>query len=186
MSAQLRHKVGHMALLPSYIETSKHHTYYFRIRTPKSLLSVLGRSYIRRSLQTKCKQEAVIRSAKLLEKTQRLFMSASAGDGFDFNVLSWESTKVSKPDAESKNCTKPQICNAAPKLSAVFDQYLKTQRLDGVGEKTLGDKQSVINLLIRIVDDLPVNDYQRAHANKFKDTALQLPTQVNRRGDVSI
>jgi integrase len=175
-----------MALLPSYIETSKHHTYYFRIRTPKSLLSVLGRSYIRRSLQTKCKQEAVIRSAKLLEKTQRLFTLASSGDGFDFSALSWESPKETKLYVEPKVHAEPKATNASPKLSAVFNQYLKTQRLDGVGEKTLGDKQSVINLLMRIIGDLPISGYQRIHANKFKDTALQLPTQVSRRGDVSI
>jgi len=62
-----------MALLPSYIESSKHNILYFRIRIPQGLPSVFARSYVRRSLQTKCEHEAIIRCAMLLEKSSASF-----------------------------------------------------------------------------------------------------------------
>jgi hypothetical protein len=67
---------------------------------------------------------------------------------------------------------------ARPKLSVILDKYLETQRLDKVGEKTIGDKRSVTQLLIRIVGDLPINDYKREQAQRFKDVVLQLPPRT--------
>ena len=169
-----------------YIQTSRHNIFYFRIRVPLSLKAIFQCPYIRRSLHTKCRREALIRSAVLLDKTLCLFKRASNGQDAKVSELTWVPDKEPKVTqgmpVREKRPKKP----IAPTLSKVFDEYLKAQRLDGVGEKTLNDKQSVMNLLIRIIGDLPVSDYQRSHANKFKDIALQLPTQVNRRGKVSI
>ena len=131
-----------------------------------------------------CKHEAIIRGAKLLEKVQRLFTLAGSGERFDLSALTWKVAAV--PKVIRKASPVSEVTNTSPKLSKVFEQYRKKQLLDGVGEKTLDDKRSVMNLLIRIIGDLPVSGYQRSHANKFKDIALQLPTQVNRKGDVSI
>ncbi len=61
----------------------------------------------------------------------------------------------------------------------MLDEYLKVQRMEGVSEKAIGDKQSVVELLIRIVGDLPIHSYQREQAQAFKQTALKLPTRVN-------
>ncbi|MCJ8339976.1 MAG: site-specific integrase [Pseudomonadales bacterium] len=135
-------------------------------------------------MKTKCKQQAIIRSAKLLEKIQRLYSLADSGESFDLSTLTWE--VAASPEVKPKAPPLSEVTNTSPKLSKVFERYRKMQLLDGVSEKTLDDKRSVMSLLIRIVGDLPVSKYQRSHANKFKDTSLQLPTEVNRKGDVSI
>lgn len=63
-------QVRHMARPSAYIEPSRHSVFYFRIRIPKSLRTSFARPDIRRSLETKCRREAVIRSAAMLEQVQ--------------------------------------------------------------------------------------------------------------------
>ena len=50
--------VEHMANPSAYIQSSRHHVYYFRIRVPLHLQTQLRQTYIRRSLLTTAKQMA--------------------------------------------------------------------------------------------------------------------------------
>ena len=82
--------------------------------------------------------------------------------------LTWVPDKEPKVTRGKPVQAKPLKKPITPTLSKVFEQFRKKQLLDGVGEKTLDDKRSDMNLLIRIIGDLPVSGYQRRHANKFK------------------
>jgi hypothetical protein len=62
-----------MANSSAYIQSSRHHVYYFRIRVPLHLQTQLKQTYIRRSLQTKCRRQAVIRCSELLQQADTLF-----------------------------------------------------------------------------------------------------------------
>ncbi|EPJ55525.1 MAG: hypothetical protein OFPI_03280 [Osedax symbiont Rs2] len=79
---------------------------------------------------------------------------ADSGDSFDLSALTWE--VAASPEVKPKASAVSEVTNTSPKLSKVFEQYRKKQLLDGVGEKTLDDKRSVMNLLIRIIGDLGV------------------------------
>ncbi|NVK44167.1 MAG: hypothetical protein HWE39_23235 [Oceanospirillaceae bacterium] len=64
-----------MARPSAYIEPSRYSVFYFRICIPKPPRTSFPRPDIRRSLETKCRREAAIRSAAMLEQVQTLFAS---------------------------------------------------------------------------------------------------------------
>ena len=70
--------VAHLANTSAYIQSSGHHVYYFRIPVPLHLQTQLKQTYIRRSLQTKCRREAVIRCSELLQQADELFNCADS------------------------------------------------------------------------------------------------------------
>ena len=65
--------VDHMANSTAYMQISRHRVYSFRMRIPLHLQASLKQTYIRRSLQTKYRQQAVRRGAKLLQQAFQLF-----------------------------------------------------------------------------------------------------------------
>ena len=87
MNALVRHKVRHMPRATAYLETSRHSVYYFRIRVPLAARSAIAYTHIRRSLNTKSRREAIVRSAELLAKVEPLFDAAIRGDVVDARKL---------------------------------------------------------------------------------------------------
>lgn len=57
-----------MARASAYLETSRHAVFYFRIRVPDSARLLVPHSHIRRTLKTKCRRQAIVRAALMLEK----------------------------------------------------------------------------------------------------------------------
>jgi len=80
--------VEHMANSSAYIQSSRHHVYYFRIRVPLHLQTQLKQTYIRRSLQTKCRRQAVIRCSELLQQADTLFDCAYPKMA-DISTIQW-------------------------------------------------------------------------------------------------
>ncbi|ROO36956.1 hypothetical protein BIV08_21930 [Pseudomonas sp. AF76] len=68
-----------MSSIPSYLMLSRHSVYYFRIVVPDVIRSLFPQREIRRSLQTRCKREALIRGRDLLAQVQGLFTQAFQG-----------------------------------------------------------------------------------------------------------
>lgn len=170
--------VRHMPRSSAYLECSRHQVYYFRIRVPLALRNPLSCSHIRRSLKTRCRREAVMRGAVLLEQVNELFNQALKGLEVCLSVLSWERPQaLTEIKKVPRKRSKPPV-KQGPKLSEVLIEYLKEQRLQGVGEKTIGDKKSVVELLILIIGDLTLKKVERHHARKFKNTALKLPPRI--------
>ncbi|WP_347506459.1 DUF6538 domain-containing protein [Pseudomonas anguilliseptica] len=62
-----------MSTVPTYLLLSRHSVYYFRIVVPDVIRSLFHRREIRRSLQARCRREALIRGRELLLQVQRLF-----------------------------------------------------------------------------------------------------------------
>ncbi|MGK4385001.1 DUF6538 domain-containing protein [Ectopseudomonas oleovorans] len=65
-----------MSSVPSYLWLSRHSIFYFRIVVPGALRPLFPCSEIRRSLQTRCKREALIRGRELLLQVQQLYTQA--------------------------------------------------------------------------------------------------------------
>lgn len=162
----------------AYLELSRHHVFYFRIRVPFALRDNLKSSHIRRSLKTRCRREAVMRGAALLEKIHDLFDRAEKGCKVCLSSLSWERRKAPETKVGGINPKPNPVKRQAHKLSQVLQSYLKEQALQGVSEKTISDKKSVAELLIRIIGDLPLKQIDREHARQFKETALKLPPRL--------
>ncbi|QEW07318.1 site-specific integrase [Nitrincola iocasae] len=177
-----------MAKAITYLEQSRHAVYYFRIRVPNSLKTSFPCSEVRRSLGTKCRRLAILRGAKLLEQVEELFSQAGRGEIIDLKRLSWsEPFEFSRPPAVvNASVLELEPERTSPKMSIAFQRYLETQKLEGVGEKTLGDKRSIFELLVRVVGDMPVHCFQRKHAQKFKEIALKLPPRSNRKCNVTL
>ncbi|WP_317847451.1 DUF6538 domain-containing protein [Pseudomonas sp. HTZ2] len=68
-----------MFSVPSYLWLSRHSIFYFRIVVPGVLRPLFPCSEIRRSLQTRCKREALIRGRELLLQVQQLYTQAFQG-----------------------------------------------------------------------------------------------------------
>ena len=68
-----------MISVPSYLWLSRHSIFYFRIVVPEVLRPLFPCSEIRRSLQTRCKREALIRGRELLLQVQQLYTQAFQG-----------------------------------------------------------------------------------------------------------
>ncbi|OCX19311.1 hypothetical protein BBI09_09765 [Stutzerimonas xanthomarina] len=68
-----------MSSVPSYLWLSRHSIFYFRIVVPEVLRPLFPCSEIRRSLQTRCKREALIRGRELLLQVQQLYTQAFQG-----------------------------------------------------------------------------------------------------------
>lgn len=83
-----------MASVPSYLLLSRHSIYYFRVVVPDVLRPLIRQHEIRRSLQTRCRREALIRGRELLVQVQRLFTEAFQGQRpcLDRLLGSWESS----------------------------------------------------------------------------------------------
>ena len=127
-----------MANPSAYIQSSRYHVYYFRIRVPLHLEIQLKQAYIRSSLQTKCKPLVVIKCSELLQQAVELF---DCGDSkvTDVDTIQWGYEKVDKASkaALSLSSEKPsQTIKAysAPLLSAVSSEYFAAQHLEGFGE----------------------------------------------------
>jgi len=182
--------VEHMSNPSAYIQSSRHYVYYFRIRVPLHLQTQLKQTYIRRSLQTKCRREAVIRCSELLQQADDLFDCADS-KGADVGKLQWGYEKADKASGAALSLCAEEPSQtikapSAPLLSAVLSEYFVTQRLEGVGERTIRAKLGVANLLYRIIGDVPVDEYSREVMQAFKSTALKLPPRLNQLGDISI
>lgn len=164
----------------AYIESSRHSVFYFRIRVPSSARSAIACTHIRRSLRTKSRRKAVLRGASLLEQIELMFKAAERGEIIDVQSLTWSSAEtqlvVSAADGPVATSKKLEPCR---RLSDVWKSYEKLQRLEGVSEKTIGDKESLVALLIRIIGDMPVRNFGRKEALKFKEVALKLPPRLH-------
>ncbi|WP_369959426.1 DUF6538 domain-containing protein [Pseudomonas benzenivorans] len=68
-----------MSTVPSYLLLSRHSVYYFRIVVPDAIRPLFAQREIRRSLQTRCRREALIRGRELLLQVQYLFTEAFQG-----------------------------------------------------------------------------------------------------------
>ncbi|PWB31474.1 hypothetical protein DCO48_16705 [Pseudomonas sp. SDI] len=68
-----------MSTIPSYLLLSRHSVYYFRIVVPDLIRPLFPQREIRRSLQTRCKREALIRGRDILAQVQGLFTQAFQG-----------------------------------------------------------------------------------------------------------
>lgn len=66
----------------------------------------------------------------------------------------------------------------APRFSEVVHECLEHQRQEGIAAKTIADKRSVAEMMIRIVGDLPVDLITRQDARKYRETALKLPPRI--------
>ena len=183
--------VDHMANSTAYIQISRHNVYYFRIRIPLHLQASLKQTYIRRSLQTKYRQQAVRRGSSLLQQAFELFDKAETCKTADLNLIQWTQELPQKPvedvlTPQSVVSIPQEKAMSAPLLSVVLQEYFVNQRLEKVSERTIRTKQGVANLFYQIVGDRPVDQYTREMMQGFKATALKLPPRLNQLGDITI
>lgn len=120
---------------------------------------------------------AALRTVALAERQQVRTDSHAA-----LSVSRWTDCEAGQPQTVPGTCSvQPNpLRSPAKRLSEVLESYRKQQELEGVSLKTLDDKQAVINLLIRVVGDLPITDYTIESVKQFRETALQLPPLATR------
>ncbi len=150
-----------------YLLKSRHGIYYFRLVIPVPLRLAIGKTELRRSLKTRSKREALLKSARLLLEVQELLGSAEGrGIGSDPAPAI---TGASRPPSDA-NLSVP-----VPKLSQFFDSYRQFQLFQVVSLKTLDDKEAVVRLLLLVCQDKRIDYYNIDDAKLFREKALQLP-----------
>jgi len=131
---------------------------------PPSKRASIGKTEIRRSLHTRSKREAVIRCSAALVEAQQLLCG----------------NPIQKPTISPVALSKAHILD-------VLESYKHYQSLEGVSLKTIDDKTFIVNLFVRIIGNLPVENVTLDHAKRFRDVALKLPPRLNRiKGDKSL
>lgn len=142
-----------MAHTPAYLQLSKSSIFYFRIRVPEALRSVVGKREIHRSLRTRCHRVAIIAGGRLLAACEYMFEQALKGKAVSLPMqeapeAASEQTAsnqvVTLNSAQNPSQQPLQSVPKSPLLSAAMVEYLTAQRLNGVSEKTIGDKRSVV------------------------------------------
>ena len=97
-----------MSTIPSYLLLSRHSVYYFRIVVPDVIRPLFPQREIRRSLQTRCKREALIRGRDILAQVQGLFTQAFQGSRPSVELLrgAWEASvlRVGRRGCVSSSC----------------------------------------------------------------------------------
>lgn len=175
-----------MSKIPSYLLLSRHSVWYFRIAVPQAIQALVGCREIRRSLGTRSKRHALIESRGLLRQVQEIFTEAFQGRRPDVSSVSLSQGQ----DASASPVVSPEPGRAiiasrapapeyvGPTLTSVMNEYGEHQRLEGVSVKTVADKASVVNLLARIIGDMPVTHVSRKDAQRFREIALKLPPRA--------
>ena len=79
-----------MARSSAYLQVTQHSVYYFRIRVPNRVRHLIPQTSIRRSLQTKCRRQAILRGASMPVQVQTLFLKAEQGQVANIKTLSWK------------------------------------------------------------------------------------------------
>jgi len=149
------------------------------MRVPLHLVDSLGCTHIKRSLATRKHREALVRGAQLLDKLQVVFDAAMRGEPMFIDPLPWNPERKVTRQVMPSGQEAESADTAGPMISEVLNDYLQEQQREGVSLKTLSDKRSVVQLFIRIVGDLPINEINRKEARKFKSVALKLPPRIN-------
>lgn len=176
-----------MTQVPSYLLLSRHSIWYFRISIPESVRSLFVCREVRRSLKTRCKREALIRSRELLGQMQLLFTEAFQGNrpnldnlgiGLEYPTKGGGWAQWVRRTCRENSESDPIKPVTTPVLTQVVDEYGQRQLMEGVSEKTVADKRSVVELLVRIIGDLPMSHVTRKDAQTFRETALQLPPRA--------
>ncbi len=108
-----------MAAYPSYLLRSRHSVFYFRIAIPDALKPLFSRREIRRSLQTRCQREALIRSREMLFQVQQMFTQAFQGV---------------RPSLASLRCA----WELEGKRAASWASWLRQQQLIGIAAAGIG------------------------------------------------
>lgn len=154
-----------------YLLKSRHGIYYFRLVIPVSLRVAIGKTELRRSLQTRSKREALLKAARLLLEAQELLgreQGREAGIAPNSALIDASRLVVKPSDTHS-------LSTHVPTLSQFFDSYRQFQLFQGVSLKTLDDKEAVVRLLLLICQDKRIDYYNIDDAKLFREKALQLP-----------
>ncbi len=180
-----------MIQAPSYLLLSRHSVWYFRIAVPGAIRALFGCREVRRSLQTRCKREALIRSREMLGQVQVAFTEAFQGRRPDLQGIGLSSPAAahgegwqrwSRAQIRRKESSEPLASRSiAPTLSEVMEEYAARQAMEGVSPKTVAAKRAVVRLLKRVIGDLPLDLVTRQEAQAFRQTALTLPPWASQR-----
>lgn len=134
-----------MSTVPSYLLLSRYSVFYFRIVVPEVIRPLFPQREIRRSLQTRCRREALIRGRELLLQVQRLFTEAFQGRRPSLDLLrgAWE---------------------AGGKRLSSWASWLRQQQLVSSFEAVIGQPQGA-----------PANAKERAPRTLVKDSPPLAP-----------
>ena len=92
--------------------------------------------------------------------------------------------KQSVPDEQNVQVA-PLSNSQSPKLSQAIGEYVANKRdeVDNdskADEKTIGATEAKLNRLIQVLGDVSVNSIMRKDAEKFRNTLLKLPSNMNK------
>ncbi|MGJ7458721.1 DUF6538 domain-containing protein [Halomonas sp. RA08-2] len=127
--------------LPPYVIRSRSGVFYFRIVVPAPLRPMIGKREIRRSLRTRSKREAILKASPLVVNVRRLIDAAYAGTRPDLSNLRLDTTFV---NADTAGLFRTPSRDT-PSISDLMEAYRKSQKLEGVSEKTIDDKESAVS-----------------------------------------
>lgn len=153
-----------MALIAQPFRHPDSGIYYLRRRVPDDLRHIIGKTEIRRSLNTRHHQQAKAAFALAYEESERLFNNARQG-------LYVESPKPETVSQPIPTDTLPALKESSIRLSEALSRYVQSismsDRSEYVSRRHAVDYSRAVNRFISDMGDKPIASIQPSDIHKF-------------------
>ena len=183
-----------MKKLPKYIKKNGFDIFHFRIKVPQSLVKVIGKTEICRSLRTSCEVTARRKAQVLAHEAELLFRSANDSLKQTSNSirvsdeymprLSLQSedvhTSSSKKTVRVRKKGGSELVGKQILLSEMITEFVEAKELDGVWKPSEKQKnQRMLKEMNDYLGDKFLNEYTKADARKYKKIVTELPKRTS-------
>lgn len=170
-----------MALIPQPFRHPDSGIYYLRRRVPDDIRPIIGKTEIRRSLNTRNHQQAKSAFALAYAESERWFTDAR-------KELYGVSSPVEPRPTIEPPLTGPPITNASITLSEGLRRYIQSVAMSGKPKHVLRrhtvDYSRAVNRLITKVGDCPITTIQPSEIHAFAAGLIQ-PVIITSRSNAS-
>lgn len=151
-----------------FLFKSRHGIWYVRVAVPTDKRADVGRTELRRSLDTGSIRQARRKAPEVLRELFELISSTNAP------------VKDQNPSqAHTEPYTSIQPAKS-PSVSKIMDLYAQSLEYEEVSLKTIDDKRAIVRLLVRVIGDKGVSSFTAEDARCFRDTCLKLPPRLSK------
>jgi integrase len=177
--------------LPKYLKQNSFKIYHFRIKVPKRLVKIIGKTEICRSLKTTCVVTAMRLALRLADEAALLFQQETipVSNNHNHNHISLRSqiatASVIANDVQIADNLKNSMNDEGEKknmllLSEMIEEFIKAKEQDGLwsdGEKDGNAK--ILHEMNEFLGDKPIDDYTKQDARRYKDIVTELPRRTS-------
>ncbi len=173
--------------VPSYCFKSLENIFYFRMKIPKELQSIFGRSELKKSLRTRdrstayrlCRQYVITAERHFAELRLKLFQASLGGEIDSGNAVHHLMPQImSGPIPAPMNHPPPRVEPEEITMSRLIELYIKEETSKRGHDTASGLEKNLLRFM-EIVGDKPISQYTVEDRQKYRDVLLRIPRRIN-------